>query len=234
MAVFTVFQVKVGKRHDQEERLIDVPVHYASQDRVAAAIVADHTQNKPVRLPMMSAYVQGIFPAPERRKGIDVVRRDRYMPMGGALPKDLKVLYQRQAVPYNMRMELAINASNLDQLFQLAEQIFTVFNPSITIQTTDSPFDTTRLTSVELTDVSWPDPITNEQERRVLQAILVFEIPIYLDTPADLRNNIIEKINVRVGAVDFASKDPATIVAELDAMNIEYDTILDAKDIPIS
>lgn len=233
MAIFTVFEVEVGRRNDQPPRLISVPIRYASQDRVAAAIVADNTQNLPVRLPMFSAYIQSIENAPERRKGIDVVRRQRYVPMGGTIPTDAQVVYQRTAVPYVLNMELTINTSNLDQMCQLVEQILTTFNPSITIQTSDAPLDTTRLTSVELTNILWPDPIVQETERRILQTTLIFEMPIYLDIPADLRKNIIEKINVRIGAVDYNTNDSADIVESLNEMGVEYDTILDASHLPI-
>ena len=50
MAVFTGLQVQIGKRNDQEERLIPVDIHYAHMDRVVASILADNTQNKPLKI----------------------------------------------------------------------------------------------------------------------------------------------------------------------------------------
>ena len=121
MAIFTGLQVQVGKWNTKDEYFISVPIHYGDQDRVVAAILANNTQNTALRLPALSAHMQGLEVAKDRMHGTGTERRNSYVPMGGLVPDDIQVIKQRQPVPYNMTMELAIFASNTDQYLQIIE-----------------------------------------------------------------------------------------------------------------
>ena len=55
-------------------------------------------------------------------------------------------------VPYEMTINLDIWTSNTNQKFQLWEQIGTLFNPSLEIQSTDNYIDWTSLTVLNLKD----------------------------------------------------------------------------------
>ena len=227
--------MQVGKWNENDESLISVPVHYGDPDRVVAAILASNTQNSPVRLPVMSAYMKGMNIAPERMHGVGVERRNSYVPVGGLLPDDIKVVYQRNPVPYNMEMELAIMTSNTDQMWQIIEQIMVIFDPQLTIQTSDSIFDMSRLTSVELkSGPSYENPYPSGQERRYVKAVMTFEMPIYLSIPADVKKNYIERIFMRIGAVSTGASSSEEIISELDAQGIPYRLVLSEDDLPIT
>lgn len=77
MAIFSGLQVKVGKSATQDERLISVPIHYSTTDRVVGAIKAQNTQNATLRLPVMSAWNRGLDLDMSRAKGTGGERRDR-------------------------------------------------------------------------------------------------------------------------------------------------------------
>ncbi len=55
--------------------------------------------------------------------------------------------------PYMLRVNVDIWSSNTDQKLQIMEQILSLFNPSLEIQTTDNYIDWTSLTSVYLEQI---------------------------------------------------------------------------------
>lgn len=234
MSIFSVFQVSVGKRDDGVgEGLADVPIHYSSQDRITHAIMAHNTQNTPVSLPAFSVYVKDIELAPDLRKGVGVEKRNAYVPVGGLLQDDVKVVHQRQPVPYYLKLELGIYVSNVDQHLQILEQILSIFDPMITIQTSDGLFDTTRITTVELTNVNLDDITSMDNTNRVIKSTLTFRLPIYLALPADVRDDVVKKILIRVGMIN-SSTALNDIVTELDAEGFQYQTVADALNIPVN
>jgi hypothetical protein len=234
MAIFSGLQVQVGKWGTETEKLISVPIHYGHPDRVVAAIISENTQNKPIRLPVMSAFMRTLESAPDRRHGTGLERRNTYVPVGGLIPNDMQVIHQRMPIPYNLGLDLCIYVSNTDQHFQILEQVLPLFDPQLNIQTSDAPFDMTRLTCVEL--VSGPMLDTNDPigiDNRIIRSTLTFTMPIWIDTPADVRRDFVERIYVRVGAVSAGAITSEEIVAELDGDGIPYQLIQDAGDLPI-
>lgn len=232
MTIFSGLQVRIGKNDvSNKESLIPVTIHYGNHDRVVAALMADNTQNKPIRLPLMTAYMQGLDVATDLMHGIGVERRNTYVPTGGLLPDDARVVHQRAPVPYKLTAQLGIYASNTDQHFQILEQILMLFDPQLTVQTSDAPFDWTRLTTVKLTSVSIDQQHPIGTDRRIIQSTLMFEMPVYLGTPADVRRDFIKQINIRLGLIDKAIEESGDIVSALDDMGIAYGEIANASDI---
>lgn len=235
MSIFSGLQVQVGKWNGEDEKLISVPVHYGDPDRVVAAILAGNTQNSPIRLPAMSAYMKGMQVATDRMHGVGVERRESFVPMGGLVPDDIQVVYQRNPTPYNMEMELSVMTSNTDQMWQILEQIMVLFDPQLTIQVSDGLFDMSRLTSVTLTQgPSYENPYPSGQEKRYVKAVMTFEMPIYLSIPADVKKNYVERIFLRVGAVSNMANTSEEIISDLDAQGIPYELFLSEQDLPIS
>ena len=233
MAIFSGLQVQIGKWNDKDERLITVPIHYAHMDRVVASIFSDNTQNKPLRLPLMSAYLRTIELNKAYMAGNGMERRNSYLPVGGEASEDTVVVYQRRPVPYKLGLDLTLYASNTDQHFQMLEQITPLFGPSLQIQTSDAPFDMKLLSMVELTGTQLETNYPIGSDRRVIVSTMSFEMPIWIDIPADIRRNFIEKIFVRVGAVSMTDTTNFEIIADLDAQGIPYELVLSDEDLKI-
>ena len=230
MAIFQGMQVKTNKRGDScSAEIITVPIQMGSKDRVAAAILNQNTQNKPLRLPVMSAYYKAYAVAPERRKAVGFERKTPYVPLGGLVPDDVKVIHQYMPIPYNTTVDLSIYTSNLDQHFQILEQIFVVFDPIVQIQTNDSTFDWTKITTVELKTITPEEHYPPGRDRRMLIITLSFFMPIYISAPAKIRNDAIKDIYLRVGSVhgDLISQD---VVNEFNAAGMTYDLLVSAED----
>lgn len=232
MTIFSGLQVRVGRNESADRNsLIPVTIHYGNHDRVVASLMAENTQNKPVRLPCMTAFMQSLDMAPELMHGIGVERRNTYVPTGGMLPDDARVVHQRAPVPYKMQVQVGIYTSNTDQHFQILEQILMLFEPQLTIQTSDAPFDWTRLTTVKLTNVSIDQQHPIGTDRRIIQSTLMFEVPVYLGSPADVRKDYIKTINLRLGLIDKSINESDDIIATLDDMGVEYQEVASANDI---
>lgn len=233
-AVFAGIQVMIPERDGKPERLIHVPVKNASMDRVVAAIKSENTQNKPIRLPIMSFQLLNPDVADDLRKGIGMTRRNTYMPTGGEFPTDMRVVEQRQPVPYRALFELSVWASNQDQHYQIVEQILTLFDPLVQIQTSDDAMDLTRLTSVQLTDVRFDENMPSGGDRRMIQSRFSFAVPIYLSIPAKVHSKYVKDIYLRIGAVSGDAETSFDIIADLDSQGIEYEKVFSLDDIDIT
>lgn len=203
MSIFAGLTVRTGKREDGEIREIEVPVVYGSKDRVAAAIMTGNTQNKPVRLPTMSAYMTDLAFAPQRNVGAGNTRSTPHLPQGGILPNDVSVVHQTRPIPYDMRVDLTLYTSNIDQHYQMLEQILVFFNPTLEIQTSDNNFDWTKIISVELTDIRFNENFPAGTDRRKIQTTLSFYVPIWISPPAELKKNLVQKIFARIHTGSF-------------------------------
>lgn len=201
-AIFHGLRVKTGKGECEEEQFISVPTVVGSKDRVVAAVMAGNTQNRSFALPIMSVHLQSLAMAPERRKSPAYLDQRVTMNVGGVFPDDLRVVKRAMPVPFNAIMELSIYASNNDQLYQILEQLLVLFNPDIQIQKSDGPFDWTKLTKVELTDIANEENYPSGTERRFVQWTLTFEMPIFLSIPMGLKDDLVRKVIIQIAAGD--------------------------------
>jgi hypothetical protein len=199
--IFAGLQVKTGKGECDAPEMMTVPIFMGSRDRVVAAIQAGNTQNKPFAVPALAANLTALNLSPNR-KGIGVVDRKVHLPAGGAFPNDLTTLTRVMPIPYTMSVDLTLYASNTEQLHQMLEQILVLFDPTLQIQKTDSAFDWTKITTVELTGINNEENYPASTDRRIINWSLNFEMPIYLSLPGDLRKQLVEKIFIQLGDLD--------------------------------
>lgn len=199
--IFAGLKVKTGKGESGQPEFITVPITIGSRDRVVAAIQAGNTQNKPFSLPIMAAYMSNISLSPTR-KGIGVVDKRVYLPAGGIYPDDLRTVTRVMPVPYMMTTQLSIYASNTDQMMQILEQLLVLFDPVLQIQTSDSAFDWTKITTVELVGITNEENYPSGIDKRVIQWSLDFEVPIYISVPIDVKDEMVRKIVIQIGNLD--------------------------------
>lgn len=226
--IFTGFQVKVGLGKD--EHLITTPVMYGSIDKVVASIYSGNTQNKPIRLPMISMNMTGIALAQDMYKGVGQEERFSFLPSGGMLPDDVRVARRYMPIPYLLTVELYVYSSNQHQQLQLLEQIMMMFDPTMIIQTTDNKFDWTKLSSVELKSVELQETVPAGGEERTLVTRFTFEFPIWISPPAKNSDDFVKRIFLRVGAVDGAFEE-TDIVDFFNGIELKYHKVADANEI---
>lgn len=205
--VFAGMQVYGGLDGTGAPIQMEVPVRYGSTDRVTAAMAAGNTQNKLHTIPMMSCYMTGLELSPDRLHGVNQTDRRTYLEQGGVFPTDVKSIKRVMAIPYNMQMELAIYASNTDQMFQMIEQILMLFDYDLQLQFNDASFDWTKISKLYLRGISNEENYPMGAERRAIIWTLQFELPIWMSPPMEIRNDLIQNITIRLGDLDSMTLD---------------------------
>lgn len=212
MAIFSGLKVSIGKNDfNSENNLIEVPVVYGSRDRVVSHIFSSQTQNKMLKLPMMSAQFISMELAVDRLSGQNQERKEVKLKRGGSIPDDLQQHSLLKPVPYRVTMELGINTSNTDHHFQVLEQILLLFNPSLQIQVSDTYGNMQNIVEVFLGSINLEENYPAGTEQRIVSSTLNFEFVMYLSAPVNLRNNIIKEIQLRISASNDISQDPSLI-----------------------
>lgn len=220
--IFTGLKVATGKGECDEMEFMTVPITVGSRDRVVAALQAGNTQNKPFSLPIMAATISNLSLSPNR-KGTGVVDRRVFLPQGGVYPQDLRTAVRVMPIPYIMSVELAMYASNTQQLHQMLEQILMLFDPTLQIQTSDAAFDWTKITTVELTGIANEENYPPGGDRRVLMWSLTFDIPIYISAPVDIRDELVRKIIIQIGDMEGFQVNEFDENGELVPFDTGYD-----------
>jgi hypothetical protein len=227
-AIFSGMMVKTGKTDKRDVGFIPVPIVYASMDRVAAAAATGHTQNKHIRLPMMSSNIVNYDIATDRMKGTGSLDRQVFVPLGGTLPNDAKVIRRRMAVPYDFTFDLHLYASNKDQQFQMLEQIMPLFDPILQIQTSESHFDTAKIVTVELISINNEENFPPGTESRQLVTTIQFKVDAYITIPATVKDDVVRKVYARVSAVSGGGI--GTIMSD-GSNNMDIPALYDELDI---
>jgi hypothetical protein len=120
-------------------------------------------------------------------------------------------------VPYTMTINLDIWTSNTNQKMQLFEQIATLFNPSLEIQSTDNYIDWTSLSVIDLQRVQWSSrtiPMGTENPIDIMS--ITFTLPIWISSPAKVRKlGVVERI---INSIYDAQGDPLNAIADNDLL----------------
>lgn len=233
-AIFSELQVAVGKNDfEQQTNLMTVPVKMGSMDRVVASIMSGNTQNKPVRAPVIATNMMGMEPAYDYIKGSNQQARNTVFPVGGTLPDDGKVVYKSMPFPYFLNMEAAILATNEYQHQQMLEQILLLFNPDLQLQISDGYDDWTKITHVELVSIGFDTPYPSETDRRLITTNLQFKVLCYLSPPANVRDNYIKKIKLRISELSRDADFNLFRLEDVPGLPNEYETLVDVDKLDI-
>jgi hypothetical protein len=235
MAIFQLLKVKTGKQANGEPTFINVPVEYGSKDRVAVAIKNDNTQNLPMRLPRMSAYMTELKVSPLRRKGVGFETAHSFLPRGELIPDGVKVIHQYMPIPYDITMELSVYSSNLFQRLQILEQILMLFDPDIQIQRSDAEFDWTKITILQLNGVTFEENYPALTDRRMIIDTFTFNVPIWITPPAKIKEDFVKNIWIRIGQIadlisggEYAAEH---ILNQLNDQGVEFNLYASVDDL---
>ena len=162
--IISNFQIEYGNETDgvNNAALIRVPVRYGDASRNAQVIIQENSRNSMPASPLMTFYVSSLdYDRPRMQEPYHVskiaVRQRTYDPdtesyettQGNAFTVE-----RLMPVPYKLGITLDIWTSNTNQKMQLLEQLLTLFNPSLEVQSTDNFIDWTSLSVVDLESVT--------------------------------------------------------------------------------
>lgn len=208
---------------DGSGNLKQVPVMYGDLTRQVASIISENSENKIPSVPRMSVYVTGLEMDRNRTSDSSYVNkvniRERAFDANGNEYLNTQgknyTVERLMPSPYTLRVNVDIWSSNTEQKLQIMEQILTLFNPSLEIQTTDNYVDWTSLSVVNLEQIQFSNrtiPVGVETEIDV--GTLGFSTPIYISPPAKVKRlgvitNIITSIfNEANGDIDLGNAIP--------------------------
>lgn len=208
--IFSNFDVEYGANEAGQgpgssvDTLIRVPVRYGDASRQAQTILQNNSASDMLSTPLMTFYITDLkYDRPRMQEPYFVnniaVRQRTYdadtdtyeTTQGNAF-----TIERAMPVPYEMTINLDIWTSNTNQKMQLLEQILTLFNPGLEIQSTDNYIDWTSLTVLYLKDVRWSSrtiPVGTDNPIDV--ATLSFTLPMWITPPAKVKKlGVVERI----------------------------------------
>jgi hypothetical protein len=202
--VFSNFSVEYGRDANGAPTLLRVPVRYGDSTRQVSTVMQENSSSALPSTPIMTFYIAGMdYDRPRMQEPYFVsniqVRQRTYdsetetyeTTQGNAF-----TIERLMPVPYKMTINLDIWTSNTNQKMQLFEQIATLFNPALEIQSTDNYLDWTSLSVVELESTTWSSrTIPQGTENPIDIMTMRFTLPIWISSPAKVKKlGVVEKI----------------------------------------
>jgi len=204
--VFSNFQVEYGYTKDdpQKAALYRVPVRYGDATRQAQTIIQQNSANALPSTPLMTFHITNLNYARDRVQDPYFVQRQNVRQREWNTESESYETTQGTAftieklmpVPYDLEINVDIWTSNTNQKLQILEQILTLFNPGLEIQSTDNFIDWTSLSVMYLEQVTWSSrniPMGTDDPIDI--ATLRFVMPIYISPPAKVKKlGVVEKV----------------------------------------
>ena len=209
--IFNGFQVKSGQKDaggTSSQVYRTVPMRYADMSRMVAHILRGNTENALNSTPFMTCHVANLNVARERRHdpkliSAQQIQERKYDSLNDQYTAELGNTYtveRYMPVPYDLTINVDVWCSNTEQKLQLLEQVLTLFNPTVEIQSNTNPLDWTNITVVELIDIQWSSrSVPQGVDSQLDIATLIFQVPIWINPPAKVKKqSIIHSIINRI------------------------------------
>lgn len=204
--IMSNFQVEYGNETDgtNAAALLRVPVRYGDSSRNAQTVIQNNSANQLPSTPLMTFYITSLdYDRPRmqepyfvskvnvRQRTYDSATETYETTQGNAFTVE-----RLMPVPYKLGITLDIWTSNTNQKFQLLEQILTLFNPSLEVQSTDNYLDWTSLSMVELESTQWSSrTIPVGADNPIDICTLKFTLPIWISSPAKVKKlGVVERV----------------------------------------
>jgi len=201
--MFSNFEVEGGLDDAGYPTLVRVPIRYGDASRQAQVILQENSANNIPCAPTMSFYIDSLkYDRPRIQEPYFVDRKQvkqREWDEGSQTYETTQGnafnLERQMPVPYILGMKLDVWTSSTNMKLQLLEQILTLFNPSLEIQSTDNYLDWTSLSVVDLDDVNWSSRQVPNNDDSIDIATLKFSLPIWISPPARItKEGVIHKV----------------------------------------
>jgi hypothetical protein len=202
--IFSNWDVTKGKDPAGNEILVRVPVMYGDSSRQASTILANNSASNLPSAPLITYYISGLEYDQRRTQdptyidNISVRQRaynpdtQQYEPVQG----QAFTIERQMPVPYTLRITVDFWTTNYNQKLELIEQLGTLFNPALEIQSTDNFIDWTSLSVVYQDGLTFSSRSIPQGTGNPIDVMSwKFYMPIWLSTAAKLKKlGVIEKI----------------------------------------
>lgn len=202
--IFSNWYVTKGVDPNGNKILVRVPVMYGDASRQAATIIANNSASNVPCAPLITYYITGL--EYDQRRTQEPFFVDKMQVRQRAYNEDSESYETTQGqaftverlmpVPYTLRVQVDFWTTNYNQKLELFEQLGTLFNPSLEIQSTDNFIDWTSLSVVYqdgLTFSSRSVPVGQNNPIDIMS--WKFYMPIWISTSAKLKKmGVIHKV----------------------------------------
>lgn len=202
--IFSNWEVTKGKDPAGNDIIVRVPIQYGDASRQASAIMANNSASSMASAPLITYYISGL--EYDQKRTQDPFFVDKLAVRQRTYNSDTNQFETTQGqaftverimpVPYTLRITVDFWTTNYNQKLELIEQLGTLFNPAMEIQSTDNFIDWTSLSVVYqdgLTFSSRSIPVGNSNPIDVMS--WKFYMPVWLSSPAKIKKlGVIHKI----------------------------------------
>jgi len=199
-----MWEVTKGKDPAGNPILMRIPIMYGDSSRQAATIIANNSASNLPSAPLLTYYISGL--EYDQRRTQDPTFVDKINVRQRAYNSETQTYEQVQGqafnverlmpVPYTLRVTLDLWTTNTNQKLEFVEQLCTLFNPSLEIQSTDNFLDWASLSVVYQDGITWTSRSIPQGTGNPIDVFSwKFYMPIWISTPAKLKKfGVIEKI----------------------------------------
>ena len=202
--IFSSWQVTKGKDPAGNEILVRVPIMYGDSSRQASTIIANNSASNLPSAPLITYYISGLEYDQKRTQDPTFVDKMQVRQRSYNSETQQYETVQGQAftierlmpVPYTLRISVDFWTTNYQQKLELIEQLGTLFNPSLEIQSTDNFIDWTSLSVVYQDGITFTSRSIPQGTGNPIDVLSwKFYMPIWLSNAAKLKKmGVIEKV----------------------------------------
>lgn len=202
--IFSQWEVTAGYDPNNNPIIKRVPVMYGDASRNASAIISNNSASNMPSAPLITYYITALEYDQRRTQEpyfVDKmnVRQRTYNEESGEFETtqgNAFTVERLMPVPYTLRIQVDFWTTNYNQKLELIEQLGTLFNPSMELQSTDNFIDWTSLSVVYqdgLTFTSRSIPMGTGNPIDVMS--WKFYMPIWISSPVKvMKMKIIQRI----------------------------------------
>lgn len=202
--IFSSWQVTKGKDPAGNDILVRVPIMYGDSSRQAATIIANNSASNLPSAPLITYYITGLEYDQSRTQDPSYVDTIQVRQRAYNEESQEYETTQGQAftierlmpVPYTLRISVDFWTTNYNQKLELMEQLGTLFNPALDIQSTDNFIDWTSLTVVYQDGLTFSSRTIPQGTGNPIDVMSwKFKMPIWISTSSKLKKmGVIQKV----------------------------------------
>tara|TARA_R110000823_G_scaffold166996_1_gene298990 strand:- start:176 stop:1771 length:1596 start_codon:yes stop_codon:yes gene_type:complete len=202
--IFSGWYVTQGKDPNGNNILVRVPIQYGDSSRQASTIIANNSASNLPSAPLITYFINGLEYDQRRTQEPYFVERqdvrqrnyDSTTAEYGQEQGQAFTVEKLMPVPYTLRLQVDFWTTNYQQKLELIEQLGTLFNPSLEIQSTDNFVDWTSLTVVYQDGLTFSSRTIPQGTGNPIDVMSwKFYLPMWLTTSSKLKKyGVINKV----------------------------------------
>jgi hypothetical protein len=202
--IFSNWYVTKGKDPNGNDILLRVPIMYGDASRQASTIIANNSASNLPSAPLITYYISGL--EYNQRWTQDPTFVDKVNVRQRAYNQDTQSYETTQGqaftverlmpVPYTLRITVDFWTTNYNQKLEIVEQLGTLFNPALELQSTDNFVDWTSLSAVFQDGITFSSRTIPQGTGNPIDVMTwKFYMPIWLTTASKLKKmGVIHKV----------------------------------------